>query len=201
MRLDEAKQILTYNGYLLEASRKQKGEVFFNAIETALKDNFENVALMKKLKSNSKARYSFDTKEYNCELELEFDYGEKGLDDNGGDIYAFLDFDGSSFADDFFGDDEIDKIINWIKISSRKEKENKNKEELAKKKSAVKKSKVNKPKYTDLYDYKSDIYDALTARGLSDEFAMDYVAGLDYDFMKTHQDIKELADEAAREWG
>lgn len=207
----ESKEILKNAGFLVETSRKQKGEEFFTAFEIALKNNFKNVALMKKLKSNSKARYSFDTKEYNCELELEFDYGVKGLfDENGnieaGDIYAFLDFDGSSFADDFFGDDEIDKIIKWIKTSSKKEKEEeaierRKKEELAKKKSVIKKPKVKKPKYTDLHKYKSDIYDALTARGLNSEFAMDYVAGLDYDFMKAHQNIKELADEAVREWG
>jgi hypothetical protein len=217
MRLDEAKEILKNNGYLLEASRKQKGGEFFTAFEKALKDNFENVELIKKLKSNSKAKYSFDTKEYQCDLDLEFDYGEKGLDDEGGDIYAWLDFeDGYEFYEDFFGDDEIDKIIKWIKASSKKDKEKvieideierqkreerEKQEEMLKKKPVVKKTRVKKPKYTDLHVYKSDIYDALTARGLGDEFAMDYVAGLDYDFMKANQDINELADEAVREWG
>lgn len=217
MNLDEAKEILTKAGFLLETSRKQKGEEFFTAFEIALKDNFENVTLVKKLKSNSKAKYSFNTKEYHCDLELEFDYGVKGLfDENGnveaGDIYAWLDFeDGYDFYDDFFGADEIDKIINWIKASSKKDKEKvieiqkkkelAKQEELAKKKPAVKKPRVKKPKYTDLHKYKSDIYDALTARGLNSEFAMDYVAGLDYDFMKDNQDINKLADEAVREWG
>lgn len=216
MELKEAKQILKNNGYLLEASRKQKGGEFFVAFEKALKDNFKNVELTKKLKSNSKAKYSFDTKEYNCDLDIEFDYGEKGIDEDG-DIYAWLDFeDGYEFYDDFFGDDEIDKIIKWIKTSSKKDKEKvieiekierqkrkerEKQEELAKKNPAVKKPKVKKPKYTNLNDYKSDIYDALTARGLNSEFAMDYVAGLDYDFMRDNQDINELADEAVREWG
>ena len=59
----------------------------------------------------------------------------------------------------------------------------------------------NVKKYTNLNDYKSDIYDALTARGLNSEFAMDYVAGIDKDFMMDNQDIKALADEAVREWG
>ena len=214
MLLSEAKEILNKNGYLLEASRKQKGGEFFTAFEKALKDNFKNVELIKKLKSNSKAKYSFDTKEYHCDLELEFDYGEKGLYDESGDIYAWLDFDdGYEFYDDYFGDDEIDKIIKWIKASSKKDKEKaieiekkeklarQKREELEKKKPVVKKPKVKKPKYTNLNDYKSDIYDALTARGLNSEFAMDYVAGLDYDFMKNYQDINELADEAVREWG
>ena len=216
MKLDEAKQILTNAGYLLEASRKQKGGEFFTAFEIALKDNFKNVELIKKLKSNSKAKYSFDTKEYHCDLDLEFDYGEKGIDEDG-DIYAWLDFDdGYEFYEDFFGDDEIDKIIKWIKASSKKDKEKvieiekiekqkreerEKQEEMAKKKPVVKKPRVKKPKYTDLHVYKCDIYDALTDRGLGDEFAMDYVAGLDYDFMKANQDINELADEAVREWG
>lgn len=210
MLLNEAKQILTNAGYLLEVSRKQKGGEFFTAFEIALKDNFKNVELIKKLKSNSKAKYTFDTKEYHCDLDIEFDYGEKGLDDEGGDIYAWLDFeDGYEFYEDFFGDDEIDKIIKWIKASSKKDKENviklekierEKQKELAKKNQAAK-SKVKKPKYTDLHVYKSDIYDALTSRGLNSEFAMDYVAGLDYDFMKANQDINELVDEAVREWG
>ena len=203
MRLDEAKQILKNNGYLLEASRKQKGGEFFTAFEIALKDNFENVELIKKLKSNSKAKYSFDTKEYHCDLDVDFDYGEKGLSDEIGDIYVWLDFeDGYEVHDDFFGDDEIDKIIKWIKVSSKKDKENviklerQKKEELAKKK-----SKVKKPKYTNIHDYKTDIYDALISRGFDSEFAMDYIAGLDYVFMRDNQDINKLADEAVREWG
>ena len=217
MKLDEAKQILTNAGYLLEASRKQKGGEFFTAFEKALKDNFKNVELIKKLKSNSKAKYSFDTKEYQCDLDIEFDYSEKGLYDEGGDIYAWLDFDdGYEFYDDFFGDDEIDKIIKWIKASSKKDKEKvielekierqkrkerEKQEELEKKNPAAKKPKVKKPKYTNIHDYKTDIYDALINKGFNDEFAMDYIAGLDYEFMKDNQDINELVDEAVREWG
>ena len=73
-------------------------------------------------------------------------------------------------------------------------------EELAKKNQAVK-SKIKKPKYTNIHDYKTDIYDALINKGFNDEFAMDYIAGLDYEFMKDNQNINELVDEALREWG
>lgn len=57
------------------------------------------------------------------------------------------------------------------------------------------------PKYTNLHRYEQDLYDAITARGIDPEIAMDYCHDLDNDFMRDHQDIEALADEVALEYG
>lgn len=175
-----------------------------------------------------KANYIFDTKEYKgltFDVWYEFEKDKEEITyyeyegdiyEHKGDVFAELYYDTwVGWSENSFNGNEVSKIIKWIKSESKKryqeeQKELKKKEEQAKKelekklkekkKPTVKKPTI-RPKYTNLYTYKSDLYDALTARGLNSEFAMDYVNDLDNDFMKRHQDIKRLIDEAVREWG
>lgn len=214
----------SYRGKIITASSKveaikkvvatkeeeEKAGKFLNNLEKALSSNFKNFTIKKRTKNNKKANYIFDTKEYKgLTLRVEYDF-EKDKEDivyyeYDGDVYVELDSDKwDVWSDCCFNGDEIPKIIKWIKSESKKgyqeEQKELEKKLKEKKKPAVKKP-TSKPKYTNLHTYKSDLYDALTARGLNSEFAMDYVNGLDNYFMKTHQDIKLLVDEAVREWG
>lgn len=46
-----------------------------------------------------------------------------------------------------------------------------------------------------------DLYDAICSRGVDYEIAMEYVEGIDAEFMRRHQNIDELADECQMEYG
>lgn len=213
MDLREAKQILNEHGFLVENTKKDREEAqaFFDKLDAVLANKFSNLEIIKRTKDKEHTDYTFDTKEFK-EVKLRVFYcPTKYLydedDDEQVDISLYYpheawkpkEWDNEEFA----VKDISTKMLEWIEAKSKayyakiQAIHNKKKQKIVKKKPVAKK----KLKYTDLSDYKQDIYDALTARGLGMEFALDYVNGLDRDFMLDHQDIKALADEAVREWG
>lgn len=229
MKLDEAKEILKENGYLCERSLAQTNlaKTYFTELDKVLKKNFKNVRVEKRPKDWNNTTYMINTSNLkNVRLEVYYykyilkpgdkdRFHIKSAKDPEVDVTFHLpptEYYHYQDVEEFY-ETEIDKLINWInktsielpvyaakeeaKIARKKQIEAEEKKKQRKAQAKPRK----KLKYTDLFDYKQDIYDALTDRGLGMEFALDYVNSLDSDFMLDHQDINALADEAVREWG
>lgn len=195
MRLEEAKRILNNNGYLVESVKKEEVFDFFYDLKRELEKLDYKVS---SVYSDYKKRYAgwvnrFYIKKYGATIEFYLIFRSKL---NKPEILTFYKLKDDMFTKErnsFDYEDNCDKIVKYVEEIFNTD------EEIQQ----IKKENEGKPeiKYTNLRNYKEDIYDELTARGLNSEFAMDYVNGLDVDFMKDHQDIKALADEAVREWG
>jgi len=178
---------------------------YYDNFETLLKANFKRVKVVKQTKNCRITIYTFDTEDFkDVKLKMYYNailpkYKEVG------EVDFSMDFEnGKGWYQGYDYPNKPEKIIKYIKEGFqeyRKEQKEKLEKKLKEKKKPDVKKPISKPKYTNLHTYKSDLYDALTARGLNSEFAMDYVNGLDNDFMKDNQDIKLLVDEAVREWG
>ena len=195
MNLTEAKEILNNNGYLVESVNKEEVFDFFYDLKRELEQLDYKVS---SVYPDYRKKYAgwentFYIKKYGATIDFSLIFRSKL---NEPEIFTFYKLKDDMFTKErnsFDYEDNCDKIVKYVEEIFNTD------EEILQ----IKKENEGKPeiKYTNLRNYKSDIYDELTARGLNSEFAMDYVNGLDVDFMKDHQDIKALADEAVREWG
>lgn len=197
MKLDEALNKLKCAGYIVESVNKEEVFNFFYDLKSELEALDYKVSSVSPDYSRKSAAWknTFLIKKFGVTISFCMYFRSKQNDPYIITLYQL--------KDDFcnYKRKDFDYEGNCKNIVKRVEEIFNTDEEILELKKKNNDTDQNKPKYTNLQTYKSDIYDALTARGLNSEFAMDYVNGLDKDFMLDNQDIKKLADEAAREWG